>query len=154
MKIKFIEATENSQFNWGKFMVAKFEQSEWDQASALDKRNLLRARGWTPDHLLVLDIQTGEGAVFRHGGLASHDLNERHQIWVCPMYEPFLNWLYKQDVTDLTKLPSLVNLGDVPTAMSGYRRKRKQNDRQTNRSAKGRAKNMPAKRARALEPRR
>jgi hypothetical protein len=31
-------------------------------------------------------------------------------------------WLYKQDVSDLNKLPGLVNLGDVPVAMPGYRR--------------------------------
>jgi len=58
-------------------------------------------------------------------GVASADLN-KHQIWVCPMFEPFLNWLYKQDVSDLDQLPSLVDLGDVPTALFGYRRKGKQ----------------------------
>lgn len=39
------------------------------------------------------------------------------------MFEPFLQWLYLQDLSDLDKLPALVNLGDVPTSMSGYRRK-------------------------------
>src|SRR6266702_1985984 len=56
-------------------------------------------------------LRTGEGAFFRvhRQGVASADL-DKHQIWVCPMFEPFLNWLYKQDVSDLDQLPSLVDL--------------------------------------------
>lgn len=84
------------------------------------RRNLLG-----PQHLIVFDLQTGEErAFFLPGGLASADLNGKHQIWVCPMFEPFLAWLYKQDTSDLSALPALVNLGDVPISMRGYRRNR------------------------------
>jgi hypothetical protein len=84
---------------------------------------LLTACGWTPKHVWVLDLQTGEGAFFAPGGLASADL-EKHRVWVCPMFEPFLTWLYKQDLSDLDALPGLVNFTqeEAPFAMSGYRR--------------------------------
>jgi hypothetical protein len=126
METKFIEVVEATNFNWGKFMLGRFTNEEWALRSSLDGGPLIQQRGWSPEHILVLDIQTGEGAVFMPGGLVRHDLNERHQIWVCPMYEPFMEWLYKQDLADLSKLPSIINLGIVPTAMQGYRRKRKQ----------------------------
>ena len=94
----------------------------------MDRGGLLQARGWSPEHVLVLDLQTGEGAIFKPGGIARCDLSEKHEIWVCPMYEPFLTWLYQQDLSDLDKLPEFVYLGDVPTAMFGYRRKRKKTE--------------------------
>jgi hypothetical protein len=127
VKTKFIEATDATRFNWGKFMICRFDD-EWTYRSALpeahESRLLIRC-GWSADHLLVVDVQTGEGAIFFPPGSASDDLNDKHQIWVCPMFEPFLNWLYLQDVTDLDALPALVNLGNVPTSFSGYRRTRK-----------------------------
>jgi len=123
--LQFIEAHDGSDFNWGKFAIGRFTHEEWAYRSALDPTSfctLLRGRGWDERHVLVLDLQTGEGSIFLPGGLASHDLNNKHKLWVCPMFEPFLTWLYKQDLSDLTKLPAVVNLGDVPTAMYGYRR--------------------------------
>ena len=132
METKFIEAVENSKFNWGKFMVGRFTPDEWAKSSELDQRRLLQGRGWSPDHVLVLDLQTGEGAILKPGGLAQSDLNDKHQIWVCPMFQPFLEWLYRQDLTDLAKLPGLVNLGDVPIAMQGYRRTRRAADDEDN----------------------
>ena len=120
MKIKFVEVT-NGERNWGKFLLGRFSD-EWEYRSAISKSSfLLQEVGWTPAHLLVLDIQTGEGAIFRPGGLAEYDLN-KHKIWVCPMYEPFLEWLYKQDLSDLDKLPAMLDLEDAPFAMYGYRR--------------------------------
>lgn len=136
MITKFIEATEVTNFNWGKFAVCRFESSEWARPSELrDLRDLsdaerprsvslLRERGWTAENILVLDLQTGEGAIFRPGGSARNDLNDKHQVWVCPLFESFLCWLYRQDLADISALPSLINLGDVPTSMSGYRRTR------------------------------
>jgi hypothetical protein len=38
------------------------------------------------------------------------------------MYSPFLCWLYEQDLKDLTKLPSFLDLPDAEFAMSGHRR--------------------------------
>ena len=116
----FIEAT-NGPKNWGKFMVARFDAEEWERRSTIDQCLLLLNRGWAPDHLLVVDLQTGEGAVFMPGGSARHDLN-KHRIWVCPLFEPFLEWLYVQDLGDITQLPAHVDLLDAPFSLHGYRR--------------------------------
>ena len=123
MLTKLIEACDGSKFNWGKFMVQAFTPEEWQYRSEVDGRPLLGGRGWGPEHLMVFDLQIGEGALFKvtPHGLARSDL-EKHKVLVCPLFEPFLKWLYQQDVSDLEKLPDLVNLGDVPTAMFGYRR--------------------------------
>jgi hypothetical protein len=126
MEVKIIEA--GNGFNWGKFLVMRPDENEWARGSAVPiaesglppVRSLLAARGWAPYHIIVFDLETNEGASFTPGGLASADLN-KHQIWVCPMYEPFLEWLYKQDLTELSKLPDYVHL-DAPSAMAGYRR--------------------------------
>jgi hypothetical protein len=77
--------------------------------------------GWSRDVLLVLDLQTGEGAVFKPGGYVKDDL-DKHRIRVCPMFEPFLEWLYKQPLQDRQALPTTVNLGDVSLANQAYRR--------------------------------
>jgi hypothetical protein len=72
----------------------------------------------------VLDLQTGEGVVLRPGGNAKADLDE-HRVWVCPMFEPFLVWLYKQpDPRKLYELPDVVTLGEAeaPSDLRGYRR--------------------------------
>ena len=123
MVTKFIEACDGGDFNWGKFAVMQFTLEEWQYKSVVDNRSLIGGRGWCQQHLFILDLQTGEGAIFRvhPTGLAKSDL-DKHKIWVCPMYEHLLAWLYKQDVSDLGKLPALVNLGDVPISMHGYRR--------------------------------
>lgn len=126
MITKFIEATDATEFNWGKFMVCRFEPGEWARQSEINNRSTLMARGWTRDNVLVVDLATGEGAIFNPHGSAIHDLNEKHQIWVCPMFEPFLTWLYRQDLTDLAALPGMVSLGNVPTSLAGYRRQRKE----------------------------
>jgi hypothetical protein len=122
LKTKIIEATQDKEtgFNWGKFLLARFD-TEWEYVSQMDHRPLLRGRGWTLDNILVVDLQTGEGCIFRPIGLASEDLRA-HAVWVCPMFEPFLEWLYQQDLTDLDKLPAVVELPGVPGEMSGYRR--------------------------------
>jgi hypothetical protein len=71
---------------------------------------------------IVFDLQTCEGTAFRPGGRAKYDL-DKHKIWVCPLFEPFLEWLYKQPQhDDLTALPDTIDLPDVPFALSGYRR--------------------------------
>jgi len=120
MNTHFIEASNNKQ-NWGKFMLARFEQHEWNRRSEVDQRFMLDGRGWTHQHLLVLDLQTGEGAIFLPGGSAHHDL-EKHKVWVCPLFEPFLHWLWAQDTSDLSKLPNYVDLPDAPFLMAGHRR--------------------------------
>lgn len=125
MQTKFIEASQGAGLtNWGKFCVARWTAEEWQARSALpgaEGHRLLAGRGWDEKHIWVLDLQTGEGACFLPGGLASADLN-KHQVWVCPMYEPFLSWLYAQDLSDLDALPSYVELPDAQFEMAGYRR--------------------------------
>lgn len=82
---------------------------------------MLDERGWTHRHLLVVDLQTGEGAIFALGGFAKADL-DKHKIWVCPLFEGFLNWLYSQKFEQLEELPSVVKLNDPKSALYGYRR--------------------------------
>lgn len=132
MKTKFIEATnqvaDTKYGNWGKFAVCQFDSEEWARkinAPDTPKMSLLNRVGWGEEHLLVLDLQTGEGAIFRIGGDADYDLNSKHKIWVCPLFQPFLNWLYLQDVSDLDKLPQYVNLADAEFSFGGYRREGK-----------------------------
>lgn len=118
MRTKIVEATNGPQ-NWGKFMLAEFEEAEWEYRSQVDGGRLLDGRGWAPGYLWVLDLQTGEGALFKPGGVATSDLN-KHRIWVCPLFEPFLTWLYEQP--DPFEIPTHVDLADAPFAFRGYRR--------------------------------
>lgn len=110
--------------NWGKFAVA-VPDDEWRWQSSVDDahdraRSLLRQLGWGPRHVWVWDLQTGEGAMFFHGGHASADLNKR-RIWVCVLFEPFLRWLYQQDLKTLADLPKVVEL-EAPVEFYGFRR--------------------------------
>lgn len=122
---KFVEVSNG--YNWGKFLVCRFTAEEWRQRSKVDGGSLIGGRGWSHQHLWVLDMQTGEGAYFRPGGMASQDL-DKHQIWVCPMYALFLDRLYEnQDwCSDITKIPDLIELTDQESkkasALFGYRR--------------------------------
>lgn len=133
MNTKFIEAENRSEddpggFNWGKFMVAQFTDEEWDRTSAVDGRRLLAGRGWTRHHLLVVDVQTGEGAMLLPGGSARSDLNDKHQIWTCPLFLPFLNWLYAHWNKDITweTLPGKIEFtyNEAPPSMAGQRGRR------------------------------
>lgn len=117
MKTVFVEATSPSG-NWGKFMVGVFDHQELNRRSAVDGSGVVWGRGWRQGHVLVVDLATGEGAIFKMGGLACADL-EKHNIWVCILFEAFLEWLYVQP--DPMNLPPLVAL-EVPFAIAGYRR--------------------------------
>jgi hypothetical protein len=122
MHTKIIEAS-NGPKNYGKFMLARMDV-EWGAPSALpgyEGGGVVAARGWSRNHLWVLDLQTGEGALFLPGGHAKADL-DKHAIWVCPLFEPFLTWLYKQDLTHIDELPAHVDLPDAPFEWAGYRR--------------------------------
>lgn len=120
MKTKFIEVTNNNQ-NWGKFLLFRFD-NEFEYKSSITGKSLLNEVGWNKQNIFVLDLQTGEGARFKPGGNSEFDL-EKHKIWVCPMFSPFLEWLYLQDVSDLSALPSFLDLPNAEFALSGYRRK-------------------------------
>ena len=120
MKTKIIEATNGPQ-NWGKFLVGEFD-SEWEVRSKVSPpAPLLRSRGHHERERLVLDLETSEGAIFTLGGSAKYDL-DKHKIWVCPLFEPFLKWLYNQPL-DLDALPAHIDLPKAPFSLHGYRRK-------------------------------
>jgi hypothetical protein len=129
MLTKFVEVTNEvggRPFNWGKFMVARFTEGEWARQSnepvaGMIRLPLLDMIGWGARHVIIFDLQTCEGAAFLPGGYPKADL-EKHKIWVCPLFEPFLEWLYTQDLTNLDALPNYVFLKDAPADMKGYRR--------------------------------
>lgn len=122
MKTKFVEVT-NNKLNWGKFLIGDLDKEELAYRSKVDDTLLVQGRGWGPGHLFVFDLQTGEGAWFKLGGYAASDLN-KHRIWVCPMFEPFLDWLYEQhrQGVDPFSIPDLIDLPDAEFALAGYRR--------------------------------
>lgn len=128
MITKIIEATnytgeQGTGINHGKFMILQFDIVDWAYASKVSPSfSLLSSCGWGPGHYWVMDLQTGEGALFSHGGLARADL-AKHRIWVCPLFEPFLEWFYEQDIKGgIDKLPEKVVLKDAESALYGYRR--------------------------------
>lgn len=109
--------------NWGKFLVG-VPDIEWTVRSEVDPNNpypLLDQIGWQPLEIWVCDLQTREGAFFNPCGNARADL-ERHRIWVCPLFEMFLTWLYAQNIETLHLLPRIVELPDAQFSINGYRR--------------------------------
>lgn len=130
MDMKFVEAVHGPDGgNWGKFAIGRFTAEEWNCRSAVPEaggQRLVSSRGWSfSGHVMVFDLQTGEGAMFHPGGVAGADLN-KHKIWVCPLFEHFLTWLYEH-VSQLAEtwwqdLPALVELPDAPFDFAGYRR--------------------------------
>jgi hypothetical protein len=124
-------------FNWGKFLVAKFDSAEWEYRSRIERPKdmgggfprLLHSNGWDERSRWVLDLQTGEGALFlpKVNGCPFADL-EKHSIWVCPLYSVFLEWFYAhpEHHDDVLTLPSLLELTDEKSmqasAMYGHRR--------------------------------
>lgn len=125
MFLKFIEAvTAGSNYNWGKFAVGWHTLDEKAYESHVDEgRSLLRAIGSSPDmDLWVLDLQTGEGVrLTPHPKASAYADLSKHKVWVCPLFEPFIEWLYRQDLSDVESLPSYVEL-EAPVANAGYRR--------------------------------
>lgn len=130
MLTHFVEA--GNGFNWGKFLVSSFDQEEWARRTTYpgcDDQRMLVGRGWDYErHRFVMDLQTGEGAMFALDGYADYDLQEKHAIWTCPMFLPFLRWLYgwhKAGNRDLTTLPAHVEFTEeqAPSAMAGSRGK-------------------------------
>lgn len=120
MITKFIEA-QSEEGNWGKFLIGWFDADEQDRPSQILPGSLLTNVGWDPGQILVLDLQTCEGVILPHGGHAHNDL-AKHKIWVCPLFEPFLEWLYEQQPLAIDNLPDVVKLSGVPLQLAGYRR--------------------------------
>ncbi len=91
MEYRFVEVTDGTLH--GKFMIGVFGDDDHAEREAFSGALLLRNRGWSRDHFMLFDLQTGEGALFRPGGRARFDLH-RTRICVCPVFEVFLDWLY------------------------------------------------------------
>lgn len=122
----FVEATNG--FNHGKFVLLRHDESPRSALPGYEELPLLSGRKWTSRETFVVDLQTGEGAAFTLAGSgmnARFDL-DKHKIWVCPLFEPFLGWLYEQELDggagDITALPRFVDLVDAPGAVFGFRR--------------------------------
>ena len=122
MRTRVIEATTGRAGNWGRFLLGRHDV-EWEVQSGVSHQTVLAGAATNPNDIWVLDLVTGEGALFTPGGYAADDL-EKHRIWVCPLFEPFLEWLYLQDLSDLDALPDVVHLPSRgnPMQMAGYRR--------------------------------
>lgn len=131
MELRFVETGHGPTRpgNWGKFAVGRHSPAEWAEPPQYhgteQHQGLLSAVGWSSEHVWVLDLQTGEGAMFRLGGYPAADL-EKHRIWVCPMFQPFLEWLYGRYNADpagwFDGLPRTVDLPDAAFAFQGRRR--------------------------------
>lgn len=122
MDTRFIEVTNGSN-NWGKFSICCWDSEEWQRESNVSTHSLLRQRGWTPKHIWVLDLETGEGACFLPGGSSTVDLDEKHRIWTCPLFPYFLEWLYAEVSAGkrIKDLPSVVDLPHAPFSLSRRR---------------------------------
>ncbi len=129
MRTHIIEATQaDSEVNWGKFMLGQFT-GEWMRQSELPLPEdmkldipLLIQRGWGPHHFLILDLETGEGALFVKTPDLRIQLDTKHKIWVCPLMGPFLDWLSEQTWTTVDQLPTFVALPTTEGGLAGYRR--------------------------------
>jgi hypothetical protein len=130
MKTHFLEAT-NDDLNWGKFLVCIYDDEEKSYKSQmcpdLFGRPLLVSTGRGRPSFWLLDLQTGEGAEFyppapKDAFTAKFDL-DKHAVWVCPMYEPTLVWLYQNShLVFGGGLPGKINLPNAEFSFRGYRR--------------------------------
>lgn len=115
METKIIEADQDN-VSYGTYLLGKFDREEWARPSIMQGMpSLLHYQGWTGDHILILDLsRPGVGAIFRCGGVPRYDLEKRRllvdKVAICPLFEPFLEWLYTQDTKDLKALPDTVEL--------------------------------------------
>jgi len=130
MELKFIEAGHSTPGNWGKFAVGRYTDAELIEPTRFpgcEGQRVVSLRGNGVHHIWVFDLATGEAARFTPGGHAKADLDS-HKIWVCPLFEPFLVWLYqhiaeKGQVGWWDELPrSVVMPNNTPFDLAGYRR--------------------------------
>ncbi len=110
MRTKIIEVVDPSETMWGKFMVGRFDV-EWSLPSVIDPgvQTLLHRLGWGPDHFLIVDLSVGHGAIFARHGHVWNDIDEKG-IYFCWMFPAFLEWIRKQDLSDIEALPDSVVL--------------------------------------------
>jgi hypothetical protein len=125
MNTRLVEVTDGAFY--GKFLVAQFDEAEWRHEAEVFKESihrpvpyaLLDVCGWSRDHLLVLDLETGNGTIFRPGGHLAHDMEKRQMGYVCPLYRPFLGWLYEHAARTggiaLDDIPAILHMGPFMT---------------------------------------
>jgi hypothetical protein len=97
---------------WSKFLVARFGPDEWTHRSAIKGFESLILGAHDPRCLLVLDLETNEGALFSPHGNVRSDLR-KHQIWISVLFQPFLVWLYEQAKVpdfDPSTLPDIIEV--------------------------------------------
>ncbi len=141
MDIRLIEAGQTLEEgpNWGKFLVGRFEEDEWNYPSVITGEPLLRSLGptktprrdpYTTANILVLDLQTGEGFFTR----ASQTPRQRewecaldrafeelanHAVHTCVIFPWFLAHLYTLE--DPLACHAFVELPQAPLGFVGAR---------------------------------
>jgi hypothetical protein len=139
LRTQIVEAT-NTRGVWGGFLVGRIAD-EWGRVSRVSDTpmSLLAEAGYEATAMLVVDLDTGNGAVFTPPErrvdftdaqwvnvariTARFDLNTNHQIQVSPLFESFLAWLYVQEPFEFDALPDHIEL-NAPSVVHGYRRMR------------------------------
>ncbi len=137
MDLKFVEAGHPPDEhgiggNWGKFAVGRWTTDELREPTRFpgcEGQKIVNLSGWGRDHIWVFDLQTGEAARFHTNNPIPVDVPHqlrKHKIWVCPMFEPFLVWLWGHITAAgfnwWEALPRTVELPDAPFDFAGYRR--------------------------------
>lgn len=132
MDARFLEAGNGG--NWGKFLICRYDAQELTTRSRypgceIEPRPLVSLRAPGQQMIWVLDLATNEGAAFYVGHVRAFDgplqLNGKHRVHVCLLYEPMLTWLF--DFIDhhpddwWDQLPDYIEL-DAPGGLYGYRR--------------------------------
>jgi hypothetical protein len=111
------------RYNWGAFLVAVPDEIEWGWRSHAipGDISLPEQLAWGPSQAWVMDLRTGEGALFSLGGDYRAEL-ESHRIFVTAQFEGFLEWLCLQDPAGLRHLPHVVKVADATFSIRNYRR--------------------------------
>lgn len=113
MKTKVIEVEEPVPGFWCKFMIGVFTD-EWGHRPVVDApeyeaTSLLRQLGWSRDHYLILDLESGQGAIFHRGSHPEWDERTKG-LSRNPMLVPLWKWLQTQDLDRIQDFPDKVTL--------------------------------------------
>ena len=130
MDSRLIEAENGG--NWGKFMVGQWTHADLEQRSLVavgepllgrTEGNLRKGQIDPRRARLVFDLQTKKGGLFEPdpAGDSNADL-EASGLWVCPLFAPFLAWLYERGQAPVASLPSIFNLPPAQSKLQGYKR--------------------------------
>lgn len=111
----FIETTDGVAH--GKFMLGCFDEREARTQTALPEltgsifANAGGRRKFEPRRILVVDLQTAQGAAFLLSDFyTTRDELRALKAWVCPMYRPTVLWLTDFWDKPLDELPRYVEI--------------------------------------------